>query len=46
MRSKRYVTMLDPFQHHYGNTFTAVLLLPALASDILWVACILAALGK
>uniref|UniRef100_A0A8D2ZJZ0 High affinity choline transporter 1-like n=1 Tax=Scophthalmus maximus TaxID=52904 RepID=A0A8D2ZJZ0_SCOMX len=45
MRSKRYVTMLDPFQHHYGNTFTAVLLLPALASDILWVACILAALG-
>ncbi|XP_029290473.1 high affinity choline transporter 1-like [Cottoperca gobio] len=45
MRSKRYVTMLDPFQHRYGNMFTATLLLPALISDILWVACILAALG-
>ncbi|XP_068459626.1 high affinity choline transporter 1-like isoform X2 [Clinocottus analis] len=45
MRSKRYVTMLDPFQHRYGNIFTATLLLPALVSDILWVACILAALG-
>ncbi|XP_024137571.1 high affinity choline transporter 1 isoform X1 [Oryzias melastigma] len=45
MRSKRYVTMLDPFQSRYGNTFTAALLVPALISDILWVACILAALG-
>ncbi|XP_042352302.1 high affinity choline transporter 1-like [Plectropomus leopardus] len=45
MRSKRYVTMLDPFQHRYGNMFTATLLMPALISDILWVACILAALG-
>ncbi|XP_053174980.1 high affinity choline transporter 1-like [Scomber japonicus] len=45
MRSKRYVTMLDPFQHRYGNMFTTVLLLPALIGDILWVACILAALG-
>ncbi|XP_071783355.1 high-affinity choline transporter 1-like isoform X2 [Centroberyx gerrardi] len=45
MRSKRYVTMLDPFQHHYGNSFTTALLFPALISDILWVACILAALG-
>ncbi|XP_039990003.1 high affinity choline transporter 1-like [Xiphias gladius] len=45
MRSKRYVTMLDPFQHRYGNMFTTTLLLPALVSDILWVACILAALG-
>ncbi|KAM9352373.1 high affinity choline transporter 1-like [Symphorus nematophorus] len=45
MRSKRYVTMLDPFQHRYGNMFTATLLLIALVSDILWMACILAALG-
>ncbi|XP_068170148.1 high-affinity choline transporter 1-like [Antennarius striatus] len=45
MRSKCYLTMLDPFQHRYGNMFTATLLLPALVSDILWVACILAALG-
>ncbi|XP_032433160.1 LOW QUALITY PROTEIN: high-affinity choline transporter 1-like [Xiphophorus hellerii] len=45
MRSKRYVTMLDPFQNRYGKAFTVTLLLPALVSDILWVACILAALG-
>ncbi|XP_033489831.1 high-affinity choline transporter 1-like isoform X2 [Epinephelus lanceolatus] len=45
MRSKRYVTMLDPFEHRYGSMFTATLLIPALVSDILWVACILAALG-
>ncbi|XP_061630155.1 high-affinity choline transporter 1-like [Phyllopteryx taeniolatus] len=45
MRSKCYVTMLDPFQHRYGQLFTTAILLPALVSDILWVACILAALG-
>ncbi|XP_077373195.1 high-affinity choline transporter 1-like [Festucalex cinctus] len=45
MRSKRYVTMLDPFQHRYGQLFTTAILLPALISDILWVACILAGLG-
>ncbi|XP_038124688.1 high-affinity choline transporter 1 isoform X1 [Cyprinodon tularosa] len=45
MRSKRYVTMLDPFEKRYGRAFTVTLLLPALISDILWVACILAALG-
>ncbi|XP_023199201.1 high-affinity choline transporter 1-like isoform X3 [Xiphophorus maculatus] len=30
MRSKRYVTMLDPFQNRYGKAFTVTLLLPAL----------------
>ncbi|XP_061139106.1 high affinity choline transporter 1-like isoform X1 [Syngnathus typhle] len=45
MRSKRYVTMLDPFQNRYGQLFTTAILIPALLSDILWVACILAALG-
>ncbi|XP_077425013.1 high affinity choline transporter 1-like [Vanacampus margaritifer] len=45
MRSKRYVTMLDPFQNRYGQLFTTAILLPALLSDILWVACILTALG-
>ncbi|XP_056138519.1 high affinity choline transporter 1-like [Lampris incognitus] len=45
MRSKRYMTMLDPFQHCYGNPFTTALLFPALLSDILWVSCILTALG-
>ncbi|KAK5602173.1 hypothetical protein CRENBAI_015892 [Crenichthys baileyi] len=38
--------MLDPFQNRYGKVFTVTLLLPALVSDILWVACILAALGE
>ncbi|XP_029378306.1 high-affinity choline transporter 1-like [Echeneis naucrates] len=45
MRSKRYVTMLDPFQRRYGNIFTAALLVPILVSDLLWVASILNALG-
>ncbi|XP_057692385.1 high affinity choline transporter 1-like [Corythoichthys intestinalis] len=45
MRSKRYVTMLDPFQNRYGQFFTTAILIPAILSDILWVACILAALG-
>ncbi|KAM4618879.1 high affinity choline transporter 1-like [Polymixia lowei] len=45
MRSKRYVTMLDPFQHRYGNAFTTALCFPAVISDILALACILAALG-
>ncbi|KAM9814822.1 high-affinity choline transporter 1-like [Syngnathus typhle] len=45
MRSKRYVTMLDPFQNRYGQLFTTAILIPALISDILWTACILAALG-
>ena len=46
MRSQRYVTMMDPFQLRYGNSITVALLLPALISDVLWVACILAALGQ
>ncbi|XP_051916436.1 high affinity choline transporter 1-like isoform X2 [Hippocampus zosterae] len=45
MRSKRYVTMLDPFQHCYGQSFTTAILIPNLLSDIFWVACILAGLG-
>ncbi|XP_061678654.1 high-affinity choline transporter 1-like isoform X2 [Syngnathoides biaculeatus] len=45
MRSKRYVTMLDPFQQRYGQLFTTAILVPALISDILCAACILAALG-
>ncbi|XP_030193240.1 high-affinity choline transporter 1 [Gadus morhua] len=45
MRAQRYVTMMDPFQRRYGNAFTTALLVPALLGDVLWVACILAALG-
>lgn len=46
MRAQRFVTMMDPFQRRYGNALTTALLLPALISDIIWVACILAALGE
>lgn len=46
MRSGRYVTMMDPFQRRYGNICTTMLVIPALIGDILWVACILAALGN
>ncbi|MBN3316911.1 SC5A7 protein, partial [Atractosteus spatula] len=45
MRSKQYVTMMDPFQQKYGNTLTSFLLMPAFIGDLLWVACILSALG-
>uniref|UniRef100_A0A3P8TM44 Uncharacterized protein n=1 Tax=Amphiprion percula TaxID=161767 RepID=A0A3P8TM44_AMPPE len=41
IRSKNYVTLMDPFQEKYGNTVGAVLFIPALMGDILWVACIL-----
>lgn len=46
MRSGHYVTMMDPFQERYGNICTTMLVIPALIGDILWVACILAALGN
>nr|XP_046234956.1 high affinity choline transporter 1-like isoform X3 [Scatophagus argus] len=45
IRSKNYVTLMDPFQRKYGNTVAAVIFIPALLADILWVACILGALG-
>lgn len=46
IRSKNYVTLMDPFQEKYGDKVAAVLFIPALLGDILWVACILGALGK
>ncbi|XP_030576349.1 high-affinity choline transporter 1-like [Archocentrus centrarchus] len=45
IHSKNYVTLMDPFQEKYGQTVGAVLFIPALLGDILWVACILGALG-
>ncbi|XP_074496349.1 high affinity choline transporter 1-like [Sebastes fasciatus] len=36
---------MDPFQEKYGNAVAAVLFIPALIGDILWIACILGALG-
>lgn len=46
MRSKNYVTLMDPFQEKYGCTVAAILFIPALLADVLWVACILGVLGK
>ncbi|XP_059182344.1 high affinity choline transporter 1-like [Centropristis striata] len=45
IRSKNYVTLMDPFQEKYGNTVAAVIFVPGLIGDILWIACILGALG-
>ncbi|XP_034019840.1 high-affinity choline transporter 1-like [Thalassophryne amazonica] len=45
IRAKNYVTIMDPFQEKYGNSIAAVLFIPALIADILWIACILSALG-
>ncbi|XP_071358969.1 high affinity choline transporter 1-like [Trachinotus anak] len=45
LRSKNYVTLMDPFQAKYGNTVAAILFIPAFLGDILWIACILGALG-
>lgn len=46
IRSKNYVTLMDPFQQKYGNTVAAVIFIPSLMADILWAACILGILGK
>ncbi|XP_068442814.1 high-affinity choline transporter 1-like [Clinocottus analis] len=45
IRSKNYVTLMDPFQEKYGNAVAAVLFIPSLIGDILWIACVLGALG-
>ncbi|XP_067009291.1 high-affinity choline transporter 1-like [Anabrus simplex] len=46
MREENYFTMLDPFQRKYGNRIGALLYLPALLGDIVWVGAILNALGS
>ncbi|XP_050975518.1 high affinity choline transporter 1 [Labeo rohita] len=45
MRSKGYVTMLDPFQQIYGKRMGGLLFIPALLGEIFWSAAILSALG-
>ena len=45
MRSRKYVTMLDPFQDKYGSKMGGLLYIPAFLGDIFWSAAILAALG-
>ncbi|XP_069615254.1 high affinity choline transporter 1-like [Ranitomeya imitator] len=46
MRSKKYLTMMDPFQEVYGNSMTMLLFIPALIADVCWFAAILASLVK
>ncbi|XP_065298738.1 high-affinity choline transporter 1-like isoform X3 [Dermacentor albipictus] len=45
MRTANAVTMLDPFQEHYGRWMGLLLCLPALCGEVLWTAAVLAALG-
>ncbi|XP_061485600.1 high affinity choline transporter 1-like [Rhineura floridana] len=45
MRSKNYVTMMDPIQEAYGNVMGSLLFLPPLIADVFWFAAILASLG-
>lgn len=46
MRSRGYVTMLDPFQQVYGKRMGGLLFIPALMGEMFWSAAILSALGK
>ena len=46
MRTKGYVTMLDPLQDAYGCRMGGLLFLPALCGEVFWSAGILAALGE
>lgn len=46
MRKAEYVTMLDPFQQHYGARFGGLMFLPALCGDLFWCAALLRALGS
>uniref|UniRef100_A0AAV2K175 High affinity choline transporter 1 n=1 Tax=Knipowitschia caucasica TaxID=637954 RepID=A0AAV2K175_KNICA len=45
MRSRGYVTMLDPFQQLYGKRMGGLLFIPALMGEIFWSAAVLSALG-
>lgn len=46
MRTRGYVTMLDPFQQLYGKRMGGLLFIPALMGEIFWSAAILSALGR
>lgn len=45
MRQMGYITMLDPFQHKYGQRVGGLMFLPALLGETFWSAAILSALG-
>ncbi|NWW74424.1 SC5A7 protein, partial [Climacteris rufus] len=45
MRSKNYVTVMDPLQETYGNNMGSLLFIPPLLGEVFWFAAILASLG-
>ncbi|XP_061199556.1 high affinity choline transporter 1-like [Neopsephotus bourkii] len=45
MRSKNYVTVMDPLQETYGNLMGSLLFIPPLLGEVFWFAAILASLG-
>ncbi|KFV14605.1 High affinity choline transporter 1, partial [Pterocles gutturalis] len=45
MRSKNYVTVMDPLQEMYGNMMGSLLFIPPLLGEMFWFAAILASLG-
>uniref|UniRef100_UPI00398F120A high-affinity choline transporter 1-like n=1 Tax=Pristiophorus japonicus TaxID=55135 RepID=UPI00398F120A len=46
MRSRKYVTMLDPFQERYGRRIGGLLFIPAAMGEMFWTASVLSALGS
>ncbi|XP_037564195.2 high-affinity choline transporter 1-like [Dermacentor silvarum] len=45
MRVTKALTMLDPFQQHYGKWISIILTVPAVFSEVFWSASVLTALG-
>ncbi|NXS11459.1 SC5A7 protein, partial [Neodrepanis coruscans] len=45
MRSKNYITVMDPLQESYGNMMGSLLFIPSLLGEVFWFAAILASLG-
>ena len=46
MRSRGYVTMLDPFQEKFGERMGGLIFIPALMGEVFWTGAVLSALGK
>ncbi|XP_067841536.1 high-affinity choline transporter 1-like [Heptranchias perlo] len=46
MRTKKYVTMLDPFQNLYGERIGGLLFIPAVMGELFWTGAVLSALGS
>ncbi|XP_061430988.1 high affinity choline transporter 1-like [Lethenteron reissneri] len=46
MRSRTYITMIDPFQIKYGKWMGSIFFIPAVFGDLFWAAATLTALGS